>query len=86
MRIVFAIPETLACAALTIAGVYMLDASIADKSANASILVVGGAAFLAFGIVSLHAAVRSILWHRAMLRRAMSQHGGPAGHTASGQD
>lgn len=70
MKFVFSTPETIVCASLTIGGAYMLKEGIGDRSATASVLVLAGAAFLATGIVGLQAAVRSILWHRAMLQRA----------------
>lgn len=72
MRIVFAIPETLVCAGFTIAGLYMLNEGMVDKSVNAPVLVIGGGAFFAFGVVALWVALRSIVWHRSMLRRAVN--------------
>jgi len=86
MRIVFALPETVVCAGLTIAGLYMLNEGMADKSANAPVLVIGGAAFFAFGVVALLAVLRSILWHRSMLRRAANRQAEPARPLAAGHD
>lgn len=68
MRFMFGIPETLVCASLATLGGYMLNEGAIDKSPNAAALLIGGAAFLALGIVTLAVAVRSILWLRAMLR------------------
>jgi hypothetical protein len=86
MRIVFAIPETLVCAGFTIAGLYMLNEGMADKSANAPILVVSGAVFFAFGAVALQAVLRSMVWHRSMLRRAANHRAEPAPPLAIGHD
>lgn len=73
MKLVFAIPETILCASFAIIGAYMLEEGVADRSAMASVLVLAGAAFLAIGMVTLEGVVRSILWHRAMLRHATGQ-------------
>lgn len=74
MKAVFALPETVVCATLAIVGAYMLKEGIVDRSPNASVLVLGGATFLAVGLVTLEVVVRSLLWHRAMLRSTTNRH------------
>lgn len=76
MKTVFALPETVVCATFAIAGAYMLKEGIVDRSPIASGLVLAGAGFLAVGLVTLLAVVRSLLWHRAMLRGATNQQRG----------
>lgn len=86
MKIIFAIPETVVCASFAIAGIYMLHEGMTDKSANATVLLIAGAAVLAFGIVTLQTTVRSILWHRQMLRRAATRRAEPTHPVATGHD
>ena len=73
MKHVFALPEMVVCGSLAIIGAYLLEEGVADSSKMASVLVLAGGALLAIGIVTLQAGVRSILWHRTMLRRAIDR-------------
>ena len=86
MKTVFAFPETVFCATLAVVGAYMLKVGIVDRSPLASVLVLAGAAFLAVGLVTLQAVVRSLLWHRAMLRGAANRHRDAMREIASNHD
>jgi hypothetical protein len=79
MRRIFAIPETVVCLGLVSAGAYLLGDAMTSKSSDATVLLLVGAVLIVFGTGALQAVVRSILWHRTMLRRAAShgsQHAG----------
>jgi hypothetical protein len=71
MRRVYSVLETILSALLLTCGFYMLNEGVSDKS-NATAMLIGGAVFSAVGVVALQAAVRSIIWHRAMLRHAIA--------------
>lgn len=86
MKHVFTLPEMIVCGSLAIVGAYLLEEGVADSSKTASVLVLAGAAFLAIGIVTLQAGVRSILWHRAMLRRAINREADAMHEIASSQE
>jgi hypothetical protein len=67
---IFAIPETVICASLLIAGIYLLSDGISTNSQTAAELLIFGALLIVFGVVTLQAVLRSIVWHRIMLRRS----------------
>jgi hypothetical protein len=69
MRRVYSVLETILSALLLTCGFYMLNEGVSDKS-NATAMLLGGAAFSVLGVVTLQAAVRSIIWHRTMLRNS----------------
>jgi hypothetical protein len=70
MRRVFAIPEAVLCASLVSAGAYVLKDALSSNSPNAAMLLIPGAVLLVFGLATLQAVVRSLVWHRLMLRRS----------------
>jgi hypothetical protein len=72
--------ETTLSAAMLFLGLYMLYEGSSNKSTTASAILIGGAVCLTLSVMTLVAAVRSILWHRRMLRRTVPSHGldGPA--------
>lgn len=72
MRRVFAIPETVVCGALVLIGAYLLGDAVSSNSPTATPVLISGAVLMVFGIGTLQAVVRSILWHRTMLRRAVN--------------
>ena len=86
MKTVFALPETVVCATLATVGAYMLKEGMVDRSKVASLFVLAGAALLAVGVVTLQAVIRSLLWHRAMLRGATNRHRDAAGEIASSEE
>jgi hypothetical protein len=75
MKRVSTLFETALSAALLFLSLYMLYEGSSDKSASASAILIGGAVCLTLGVMTLFSAVRSILWHRRMLRHSMPNHG-----------
>jgi hypothetical protein len=63
--------EIIISAALLLLGLYMLQEGISNTSARAPAIVIGGALFFTIGVMALVSAVKSILWHRSMLRDSM---------------
>ncbi len=55
---------------LLVAGLFMLQEGIANKSTSAVTMLILGAAFITLSVISLIYAIRSLLWHRYMLRVA----------------
>jgi uncharacterized membrane protein len=53
---------------LSILGIFMLHEGGANKSLSEAAMLIGGAVCLTLGMMTLVSAVRSILWHRRMLR------------------
>ena len=75
MKRVSTLFETALSAALLFLSLYMLYEGSSDKSASASAILIGGAVCLTLGVMTLVSAVRSILWHRRMLRHSVPNHG-----------
>ena len=64
---------------LLVAGLFMLQEGIANKSTGAVAMLILGAVFITLSVISLIYAIRSLLWHRYMLQvaklgRATSQY------------
>jgi hypothetical protein len=55
---------------LLVAGLFMLQEGIANKSTGAVAMLILGATFLTVSVISLIYAIRSLLWHRQMLQIA----------------
>jgi hypothetical protein len=63
--------EIFLSATLLISGLYMLHEAASNKSPNEAAILIGGAVCFALGLMILVSAVRSILWHRMMVRHSM---------------
>jgi hypothetical protein len=68
MRRISATAEILISAVLLSLGLYLLDDL--NKAANESAFLISAAVCLALSLITLIAAVRSMLWHRHMLKHA----------------
>jgi hypothetical protein len=68
---------------LLVVGLYMLYEASLNKSSNETGILLGGAFCFSLSLITLVTAVRSILWHRHMLRHAMPDDPHP---DASGAD
>jgi hypothetical protein len=55
---------------LLVAGLFMLQEGIANNSTGAVAMLILGAVFITLSVISLIYAIRSLLWHRHMLRVA----------------
>jgi hypothetical protein len=62
--------EVVVAATLLLLGLYLLDVGSANKAASEGQVLIGAVCF-ALGIMTLVSAVRSIIWHRQMLRHSM---------------
>jgi hypothetical protein len=71
MRRISTLLEVLLSAALFILGLYLLHAAISAQSEYGVLILVAGAVSFALGQMALVFAVKSILWHRRMLRRSV---------------
>jgi len=74
MRRISTLFEIILSAAFLGLGVYLLYEGGSNKSASAPAILIGGAACFTLGVMTLFSAVRSILWHRHMLRHAIPKH------------
>jgi hypothetical protein len=63
-----AILEIISSVILLVLGLYILHDGTSNQSANADVIVVGGAVCLALGVLMLVFAGRSILFERRMVR------------------
>jgi hypothetical protein len=63
--------EIIVSAALLFLGIYMLYEGSANKSTNEAAILTGGAVCFTLSIMTLVSAVKSLLWHRRMLRHSM---------------
>jgi hypothetical protein len=71
MRRVSTFFEVILSATLLILGLYMLREGSSNQSSSAAAILIGGAVCFTLGVMTLVSAVRSILWHRRMLRHSM---------------
>ena len=55
---------------LVLLGFYLLQEGTSDKSASASAILIAGSVCFTVGVMNTVSAVRSILWHRSMLRQS----------------
>jgi hypothetical protein len=62
--------EIIISTTLLVAGLFMLQEGIANKSTGAVAMLILGAAFTTLAAVSLIYAIRSLLWRRYMLQVA----------------
>jgi len=67
--------EAILSATLLILGIYLLYEGISTRSPSESAILIGGAFFFTLGMMTLVSAIRSILWHRHMLRHSPPKHG-----------
>jgi hypothetical protein len=73
MRRISTFLEVVLPTSLSILGLYMLHEGSSDKSPNEVAILLGGAVCFALGVMTLVSAVRSIFWHRRMLRRSIPE-------------
>ncbi len=73
MRRVATFFEVFVSATLLMSGLYMLYEAGSNKSLDPSAILIGGAVCFTVGVMTLTSAVRSILWHRKMLRHAIGK-------------
>lgn len=71
MRRISTLLEFLLSAALFILGLYLLHAAILSQSEYSAVILFGGAVSFTLGQLTLVFAVKSILWHRRMLRHSV---------------
>jgi hypothetical protein len=75
MRRISTLFEVILSATLLILGIYLLYEGISTRSPSETAVVIGGACFFVLGMMALVSAIRSILWHRHMLRHSTLNHG-----------
>ena len=63
--------EIIVSAALLFLGLYMLYEGSSNKSTNEAAILIGGAVCFTVSIMTLVSAVKSLVWHRRMLRHSM---------------
>jgi len=72
MRRISTVFETILSATLLVLGLVMLYQGSSNKSPNDPAILIVGAACFTLGVMTLFSAVRSILWHRRMVRHSVS--------------
>jgi len=81
MRRISTLLEIILPSILLFTGGFMLYEASLNKSSNDAAILVGGAACSSLSLTILVSAVRSLVWHRQMLRHAMPNHHLDAGGT-----
>ena len=74
MRRISTLFEAILSAILLILGLYLLHEGSSNRSASEAAILIGGAVCFTLGLMTLVSAIRSILWHRRMLRHATPNH------------
>jgi len=74
MRRISTFFEIILSATLLVVGLYMLYEGSSNKSTSEAAILIGGAVFFTLSVMTLFSAVRSILWHRRMVRHSLSNH------------
>jgi hypothetical protein len=64
--------EVMLSATLLVLGLYMLYEGSSTKSASEAAMLIGGAVTFTVSVMTLFSAVRSIVWHRRMVRDSVS--------------
>jgi hypothetical protein len=72
--------EIILSATLLVLGLFMLYEGSSNKSASAPAMLIGGAVCFTLGVMTLFSAVRSILWHRRMIRHSLNHDLGSPAH------
>jgi hypothetical protein len=72
MKRISTVFEIILSAALLVLGLFMLQEGISGKSTSAPAILIGGAVFFTAGVMTVTSAVRSILWHRRMVRNSLN--------------
>ena len=80
MKRVSTLFETALSAALLFLSLYMLYEGSSNKSASEAAMLIGGAVCFTLSVMTLFSAVRSILWHRRMVRHSNHLDSAAAGH------
>ena len=75
MRRIPATVEILMSVALLSVGLYLLDDGSLNKAANEPTILISAAVCLALSLITFIAAVRSMLWHRHIVKHATPHHG-----------
>jgi hypothetical protein len=75
MKRVSTVFEIILSATLLLLGLYLLYEGSSNKSASAPAILIGGAVCFTLSVMILVSAIRSILWHRRMLRHSMPDQG-----------
>jgi hypothetical protein len=70
MRRISTLFAALLSATLLILGIWLLYEGILASSASETAILISGAAFFALGVMTLVSAIRSLLWHRHMVRNS----------------
>jgi hypothetical protein len=72
MRRISTFFEIILSATLLVLGLSMLYEGSSNKSTSAPAMLIGGAVCFTLGVMTLFSAVRSILWHRRMVRHSLN--------------
>jgi hypothetical protein len=72
MRRIWTLFEIIVSATFLALGLYMLYEGSSNKSATEAATLIGGAVCSTLAVMTLFSAIRSILWHRHMVRHALS--------------
>jgi hypothetical protein len=67
--------EIILSVTLLFGGLYLLFMGSANKSPSEAAMLLGGAVCTTLSAMTLVSAVRSILWHRHMMRHSLQNHG-----------
>jgi hypothetical protein len=74
MRRIATVPETIVYLILVVVGACMVHDGSLSTSSAAQMTVIAGAICFVFSAGCLVSAIRSILWHRQMLRHSSHRH------------
>jgi hypothetical protein len=80
MRRISTTLEIILSATLLILVLFMLYEGSSNKSANNPAILIGGAVFFTVGAMTLTSAIRSIIWHRRIVRQSLNHDLGSAAH------
>ena len=80
MRRISTVFEIILSAILLVLGLFMLYEGSSNKSGSEAAMLIGGAVCFTLSVMTLFSAVRSILWHRRMVRHSNHLDSAAAGH------
>jgi hypothetical protein len=75
MRRIATLLEIILSGTLLFTGLYLLYEGTSSDSPSATAMLIGGAVCCTMSVMTLASALRSLLWHRRMMRHSIHNHG-----------
>ena len=75
MKRIATVLEIILSVTLLVTGIFLLYEGTSSKLTSAPAMLIGGAVCFTMSVMMLSSAVKSLVWHRRMLRHSVQDHG-----------